>query len=216
MAQSAHVRTPMISLLPQYLYELGKGVRQLFMLTMTPREAQAVQARREIARRRKDRRHGKVHPCGFEGLEGNGSPGAEQPASSALQLRGAGAKPIIRPIGAVTEAVAAPGPRIPRIGHQPAGPARAPPAQCPSHAAEDTAAMDGRSRHCAVDRRDDRRGDGSGRCIAPVDRSSASAASAGIHATGSGCRRNAGQQGRRRCRRRSRRRGMDAAPRPPG
>lgn len=45
MAQSAHVRTPMISLLPQYLYELGKGVRQLFMLTMTPREAQAVQAR---------------------------------------------------------------------------------------------------------------------------------------------------------------------------
>lgn len=35
----------MISLLPQYLYELGKGVRQLFMLTMTPREAQAVQAR---------------------------------------------------------------------------------------------------------------------------------------------------------------------------
>ncbi len=35
----------MIALLPQYLYELGKGVRQLFMLTMTPREAWAVQAR---------------------------------------------------------------------------------------------------------------------------------------------------------------------------
>lgn len=35
----------MIALLPQYLYELGRGVRQLFMLTMTPREAQAVQAR---------------------------------------------------------------------------------------------------------------------------------------------------------------------------
>lgn len=45
MAQSAQVRTPIISLLPHYLYELGKGVRQLFMLTMTPREAQAVQAR---------------------------------------------------------------------------------------------------------------------------------------------------------------------------
>ena len=37
----------MIALLPQYLYELGRGVRQLFMLTMTPREAQAVQARLE-------------------------------------------------------------------------------------------------------------------------------------------------------------------------
>jgi hypothetical protein len=35
----------MIALLPQYLYELGKGVRQLFMLTMTPREALAVLSR---------------------------------------------------------------------------------------------------------------------------------------------------------------------------
>ena len=32
MAQSAQVRAPMIALLPQYLYEFGKGVRQLFML----------------------------------------------------------------------------------------------------------------------------------------------------------------------------------------
>jgi hypothetical protein len=35
----------MIALLPQYLYELGKGVRQLFMLTMTPTEAKAVLSR---------------------------------------------------------------------------------------------------------------------------------------------------------------------------
>lgn len=35
----------MTALLPQYLYELGKGVRQLFMLTMTPAEAHAVRAR---------------------------------------------------------------------------------------------------------------------------------------------------------------------------
>lgn len=35
----------MIALLPQYLYELGKGVRQLFMLTMTPAEAKAVLSR---------------------------------------------------------------------------------------------------------------------------------------------------------------------------
>jgi hypothetical protein len=35
----------MIALLPQYLYELGRGVRQLFMLTMTPREAHAVRSR---------------------------------------------------------------------------------------------------------------------------------------------------------------------------
>jgi hypothetical protein len=35
----------MKTLLPQYLYELGRGVRQLFLLTMTPREAEAVLAR---------------------------------------------------------------------------------------------------------------------------------------------------------------------------
>lgn len=35
----------MIALLPQYLYELGKGVRQLFMLTMTPPEAKDVLSR---------------------------------------------------------------------------------------------------------------------------------------------------------------------------
>lgn len=35
----------MKTLLPQYLYELGRGVRQLFLLTMTPHEAEAVLAR---------------------------------------------------------------------------------------------------------------------------------------------------------------------------
>lgn len=35
----------MKTLLPQYLYELGRGVRQLFLLTMTPQEAEAVLVR---------------------------------------------------------------------------------------------------------------------------------------------------------------------------
>lgn len=35
----------MKTLLPQYIYELGRGVRQMFLLTMTPHEAEAVLAR---------------------------------------------------------------------------------------------------------------------------------------------------------------------------
>lgn len=42
---SAKAKATMNSLLPQYLYELGRGVRQLFLLTMTPPEAQAVLVR---------------------------------------------------------------------------------------------------------------------------------------------------------------------------
>ena len=42
---SARAMATMKTLLPQYLYELGRGVRQLFLLTMTPREAEAVLAR---------------------------------------------------------------------------------------------------------------------------------------------------------------------------
>lgn len=36
-----------MALLPQYLYEFHKGVRRLFLLTMTPHEARAVQQRLE-------------------------------------------------------------------------------------------------------------------------------------------------------------------------
>lgn len=42
---SARAMATMKTLLPQYLYELGRGVRQLFLLTMTAHEAEAVLAR---------------------------------------------------------------------------------------------------------------------------------------------------------------------------
>ncbi|MEY4581540.1 MAG: hypothetical protein RL701_6243 [Pseudomonadota bacterium] len=45
MAHPAHVKASAVAMLPHYLYELRKGVRQLFLLTMTLPEAQAVQER---------------------------------------------------------------------------------------------------------------------------------------------------------------------------
>jgi len=49
MAGSAQIRaastTPALAMLPHCLYELRKGVRQLFLLTMSQREARAVQQR---------------------------------------------------------------------------------------------------------------------------------------------------------------------------
>jgi Protein of unknown function (DUF2023) len=47
MACTNQVRVSAIALLPQYLYEFQKGVRRLFLLTMTPHEAKAVQKRLE-------------------------------------------------------------------------------------------------------------------------------------------------------------------------
>lgn len=42
MAEPAQMRTPVTALLPQYLYELRKGVRPLFLLTMSCDEARDV------------------------------------------------------------------------------------------------------------------------------------------------------------------------------
>lgn len=41
------MKPPMAGFLPQYLYELKKGVRPLFLLTMTAAEAELVQRRLE-------------------------------------------------------------------------------------------------------------------------------------------------------------------------
>lgn len=45
MDRNAQIRAPALALMAQYIYELRKGVRQLFLLTMTPHEARAVQDR---------------------------------------------------------------------------------------------------------------------------------------------------------------------------
>jgi hypothetical protein len=50
MAGPAHMRSPTLAMLPHCLYELRKGVRQLFLLTMTLPEAQAVRQRLERER----------------------------------------------------------------------------------------------------------------------------------------------------------------------
>jgi hypothetical protein len=45
MAGPDQIKAPALAMLPHYLYEFRKGVRQLFLLTMTLTEAQAVQKR---------------------------------------------------------------------------------------------------------------------------------------------------------------------------
>ncbi|MBB3104215.1 DUF2023 family protein [Azomonas macrocytogenes] len=48
MAQSTYqVKPPAVACFGQYLYEYRKGVRQLFMLTMSPNEAQGMKKRLE-------------------------------------------------------------------------------------------------------------------------------------------------------------------------
>ncbi|MET0388539.1 MAG: DUF2023 family protein [Polyangiales bacterium] len=45
MAGTTQVKAPALAMLPHYLYELRKGVRQLFLLTMPLAEAQPVRER---------------------------------------------------------------------------------------------------------------------------------------------------------------------------
>lgn len=47
MDQPTDLKPPMAGFLPQYLYELKKGVRPLFLLTMSTAEAELVQKRLE-------------------------------------------------------------------------------------------------------------------------------------------------------------------------
>jgi len=47
MARPAHVKAAAIAMLPHYLYEFRKGVRQLFLLTLSLDEATAVRERLE-------------------------------------------------------------------------------------------------------------------------------------------------------------------------